>query len=456
MADIFWNITSGTLSADPGASGTTISSAALANLPVVTAPDTLRLTLDPDGVGGQPEVVPITNHAASATTATVIRGDESASGGSVGRAHSIGTKWTVSWTKAHADQLPYRLTNAKGDLIVGTGDKAVARLAVGANDLPLVADSTTGSGLAYKQLPTAGHADLSITSAKLAADSVIAGKIATGGVSASTQLAAGVVNNAALGALAVDGPKLAAGAVTAGKIATGGVSAAAQLAAGVVDTAALGALAVDSSKLAANSVIAGKIATGGVSAAGQFAAGVVDAAALGTGAVTNAKLDANAVTSDKITDLTIVGGDIANATIGAGKIASEAWTAYTPSVTNITVGNGVWTAKYIKLGRLVVAKIRLSFGSTSVMGTNPTISMPFPAVDDTMFECYGFCYDSSAGNRYPLHFAYGGADVIVPLWVRVDGLTGIQGGSMINTSPIAPGWATNDFFTVTMTYEATS
>ena len=38
---------------------------------------------------------------------------------------------------------------AKGDLIVGTGDDTVARLAVGANDTRLVADSSTATGLKY-------------------------------------------------------------------------------------------------------------------------------------------------------------------------------------------------------------------------------------------------------------------------------------------------------------------
>lgn len=38
---------------------------------------------------------------------------------------------------------------AKGDLIVGTGDDTVSRLAVGANDTRLVADSSTATGLKY-------------------------------------------------------------------------------------------------------------------------------------------------------------------------------------------------------------------------------------------------------------------------------------------------------------------
>lgn len=53
--------------------------------------------------------------------------------------------------------------------------------------------------------------NLAITSDKLAASAVIAGKIATGGVSASTQFAAGVVDAAALGTNAVTNDKVATG-----------------------------------------------------------------------------------------------------------------------------------------------------------------------------------------------------------------------------------------------------
>ena len=42
--------------------------------------------------------------------------------------------------------------DAKGDLIGGTADNAFARLAVGANDTVLTADSTTATGLAYTNL----------------------------------------------------------------------------------------------------------------------------------------------------------------------------------------------------------------------------------------------------------------------------------------------------------------
>lgn len=53
-----------------------------------------------------------------------------------------------------------------------------------------------------------------------------------------------------------------------------------------------------------------------------------------------------------------------------------AWTDYTPTLTNMTEGNGTVTAKYHQIGRLVTVEFSFVLGSTSTMGTNPTISLP--------------------------------------------------------------------------------
>lgn len=43
------------------------------------------------------------------------------------------------------------------------------------------------------------------------------------------------------------------------------------------------------------------------------------------------------------------------------------WTAYTPTWTNLTVGNGVVTAAWARAGGSVMAKIRITFGTTTVV-----------------------------------------------------------------------------------------
>lgn len=99
MPDVLFNLQSGVLSADPG-TGVTLASGNFANLPLVAAPHTMRLCLDPDGVAGTPEIVVVTAHAAFATTCTVTRGAEAAYGGFAARAHAVDTLWRHVITRA--------------------------------------------------------------------------------------------------------------------------------------------------------------------------------------------------------------------------------------------------------------------------------------------------------------------------------------------------------------------
>lgn len=69
----------------------------------------------------------------------------------------------------------------------------------------------------------------------------------------------------------------------------------------------------------------------------------------------------------------------AGVAVTAGMVASEAWTDYVPTLTNMTLGNGTIIARYQKIGRLVTVKFSFTMGSTSAMGTSPRFSLPFAA-----------------------------------------------------------------------------
>jgi hypothetical protein len=100
----------------------------------------------------------------SGSTLTLTRGQDDTSASS----HSSGATIYPVFTANDADEaneLVAKLTT-KGDLLVTTGS-ALNRLAVGTNDFALLADSTAANGVAWKQVPTAGLADKSVTSAKL-------------------------------------------------------------------------------------------------------------------------------------------------------------------------------------------------------------------------------------------------------------------------------------------------
>lgn len=81
---------SGTITDNPLTDvATTINSAGLASIPEIIAPQIAVIVLDPTGSGGAPEVIWITAHTTSATSATIARGKE----GSSARQHASGVSW---------------------------------------------------------------------------------------------------------------------------------------------------------------------------------------------------------------------------------------------------------------------------------------------------------------------------------------------------------------------------
>jgi len=84
------NFLGGLVEDNPLTSGSaTLTSAGLASVPAIGSTQHFPITLDPDGVGGAPEIIYITAHTAAATTATIVRGQES----TTGRAHAQDTPW---------------------------------------------------------------------------------------------------------------------------------------------------------------------------------------------------------------------------------------------------------------------------------------------------------------------------------------------------------------------------
>lgn len=59
-----------------------------------------------------------------------------------------------------------------------------------------------------------------------------------------------------------------------------------------------------------------------------------------------------------------------------------AWTSYTPSLVNITLGNGTMTAKFARIGNTIFFRIVIVCGSTTAIGNGITISAPVAAASD--------------------------------------------------------------------------
>lgn len=86
------------------------------------------------------------------------------------------------------------------------------------------------------------------------------------------------------------------------------------------------------------------------------------------------------------------------------KAVSEAWTDYTPTATNWTIGNGTLRFKYLRVNKLALVRIFFAAGSTTAYtGSGAVISLPFTIHATGEQGCRAKVYDGT--NSY-LGFAY--------------------------------------------------
>ena len=69
-------------------------------------------------------------------------------------------------------------------------------------------------------------------------------------------------------------------------------------------------------------------------------------------------------------------GSAIDTSVGTGLLA---WTSYTPTFNNFTLGNGTISFAYSQLGKTVNVRGLITLGTTSSMGTNMDISLPVTA-----------------------------------------------------------------------------
>lgn len=71
------------------------------------------------------------------------------------------------------------------------------------------------------------------------------------------------------------------------------------------------------------------------------------------------------------------------AAIAFSKLASDAWTSYTPTWTNLTIGNGTTSGAYQKIGRIVHYYGIITWGSTTSSSDVFRASLPVTAKTTT-------------------------------------------------------------------------
>jgi hypothetical protein len=127
-----------------------------------------------------------------------------------------------------------------------------------------------------------------------------------------------------------------------------------------------------------------------------------------------------------------------------------AWTTWTPSYGNITIGNGTVTSKYAQIGKTVFFEFNLQFGSTtSITGGAPNFTLPVNAVSNNFFF-NGNILDAGVTNYSGASDVSAGGNTSYFKFVRASG-TYAQGESITSSAPMT--WGTGDVFTVAGNYQ---
>lgn len=137
----------------------------------------------------------------------------------------------------------------------------------------------------------------------------------------------------------------------------------------------------------------------------------------------------------------------------SGTGTSWGWKSWTPTLTNLTLGNGTLVASYIQIGKTVFAKFSFILGSTSAVGTAPNFSLPVTAsttgvTTNVSLLGVGALFDTSASifiTGLPLYLS--ATTCLMRYLPAGDTFTEITA-----TAPFT--WATGDQFTANITYEA--
>lgn len=126
------------------------------------------------------------------------------------------------------------------------------------------------------------------------------------------------------------------------------------------------------------------------------------------------------------------------------------WSNWTPTYANLTIGNGTVVARYFQVGKLVTARFDFTLGSTSAVGTTPSISTPvtaaanFPGAGVAQFQDTGTA--TAVGSVFLLS--------TTTFYPRAHNASGTYAAYVSLSATIPHTWAATDLLSFFIQYEA--
>lgn len=131
------------------------------------------------------------------------------------------------------------------------------------------------------------------------------------------------------------------------------------------------------------------------------------------------------------------------------RIIDIAWSDYTPTFSNFTLGNGTVTGKYFRIGRLVHFIVQVTLGSTSSVSATGGIQASLPVAYASTARFHGTARMAVGSTFMGTLIGSGGNAVMY-----VNNVSGTYETVTLTTNAIPGTWATNHTFLMQGTYES--
>jgi hypothetical protein len=135
-------------------------------------------------------------------------------------------------------------------------------------------------------------------------------------------------------------------------------------------------------------------------------------------------------------------------------ITPGAWTAFTPTFSVFTLGNGTVSAAFTRIGRTVTVRMRVQLGSTSSMGSFPSFTLPVTASSSYSYPSgsVGLLQIEDSGSRDFMGAMRLTSTTAADFLYYTVAASAVGSDFFRSNTPMT--WATNDKFWLQMTYEA--